>query len=134
MVQFIDVDPAELQGHREGRRGRVSYPILKSFLETGKPAAQLDRTGMQQSLMSLTSCLTSYIKSHELPIKLLQRRGQLFLVRLDIDADGNPIEGWQKVSHTTDGHKGHLEDVPATPLDANEVSRRFTLEHNQVTK
>ena len=48
MVKFIDIDPDEIPRFSEGRRGRVSYPILKSFLETGKILVMLDRTGIQQ--------------------------------------------------------------------------------------
>ena len=95
MVQFIQVSPEDIDvlNFRESHRGRVSYPILKSFLETGMELAQLDRTGMQQSLQSLTSALGSYIRSHELPIKLFMRRGEIFFARTDIDpATGKPSE------------------------------------------
>jgi hypothetical protein len=89
MVKFVDVDPDEVNV-REAHRGRVSYPILKAFLETGAAIKQLDRTGMQQGLMALSSSLGAYIRSHELPIRIMQRKGEIILVRTDLDEHGNP--------------------------------------------
>lgn len=88
MVKFIDIDPDEIPRFSEGRRGRVSYPILKSFLETGKILVMLDRTGIQQSLQNLNSSMNSYIRSHDLPIKLFTRSGQLYLMRTDSNEQG----------------------------------------------
>lgn len=124
MVQFIDVDPKDVPNHREGRRGRVSYPILKSFLETNKYIVQLDRTGMQQSFQSLYSCLGNYIKSHDLPIKLFSRSGELYLMRTDIDEEGNPVD---QLAHerATEGRIGTERDMEPVPLDAGEVEKRF---------
>lgn len=133
MVQFVDVDPEDIPNVREGRRGRVSYPILKSFLETGKYVAMLDRTGMQQSFQSLYSSLTAYIRSHNLPIKIFSRRNQIYLMRLDIDADGNPIENWQDVA-TTEGHLATEVDLPPVEITSEEVAKRFEQERKQVTK
>ena len=133
MVKFVDVDPNDVPNFREGRRGRVSYPILKSFMETNKHLAMLDRTGIQQSLQSLSSCLTAYIRNHELPIKMFTRSGQIYLMRLDFDEDGNLIENWNQ-EQATEGRKGIDRNMEAVPLDASEVSRRFEEEKGAVTK
>lgn len=133
MVKFVDVDPEEIPNHREGRRGRVSYPILKSFLETNKYVAMLDRTGMQQSLQSLYSSLRAYIVSHELPIKIFSRQGQIYLMRLDIDEEGNFIEGWQ-LERASDGRIGMERDAESKPLTSDEVAERFEDEKGKVTK
>jgi hypothetical protein len=90
MVRFLEVDPDDVPNVRDAHRGRVSYPILKGFLETGMAVAQLDRTGIQQSLMSLSSSLGAYIRNHELPIRLFQRKGEIFLARTDLDDDAKP--------------------------------------------
>lgn len=116
MVRFIPVDPEEIDNTRQGRRGRVSYPILKTFMESGLPVAQLDRTGMQQKLQSLMSGLNYYINAHDYPVSMFIRRGELFFVRTDLDKDGNPISD-----------------------DAEEVSgdmavQKFELEKDQFTK
>lgn len=133
MVKFIDVNPDDVPNFREGRRGRVSYPILKSFMESGKHLAMLDRTGIQQSLQSLSSCLTAYIRNHELPIKMFTRGGQIYLMRLDFDEDGNLIEGWNK-ERATEGRGGLDRNMEAVPLDGDEVERRFKEEKGAVTK
>jgi hypothetical protein len=132
MVQFLDVDPDDIPNHREGRRGRVSYPILKSFLETDKYVVQLDRTGMQQSFQALYSCLNSYIRNHELPIRIFSRSGEIYLMRTDVDKDGNTIENDGLT--TTEGNAGALRDMEPVPLDGPEVERRYDEELNQTAK
>lgn len=122
MVKFIDVDPEDVPNIRESHRGRVSYPILKSFMETGKTLVMLDRTGMQNSLQSLTSCLTSYIRNHELPIKLFMRRGELYLCRMDLDDKGNPIT------------KEEPKEEEVSFVTPDEVEARFLEEKGQTTK
>lgn len=96
MVKFepVDVDEFEneIKSAKKGHRGRVSYPLLKMFLESDLYMAKLDRTGMQQSLRGLYSCLRSYIENHDMPIKIRQRSGEIYLQRTDVDKDGNPID------------------------------------------
>jgi hypothetical protein len=125
VVKFIEVDPEDVPNVRESRRGRVSYPILKSFMETGKPLVQLDRTGMQQGLQALTSSLGAYIRNHEMPIKLFQRNGQLYLLRLDLNDDGTPNPDWNR--KPDDG-----ADAPF--VDEDEVDARFEQEKDLTTK
>ncbi len=136
MVQFVDIDPEQLMGHREGRRGRVSYPILKSFMETKKKAAMLDRTGMQQSLVSLNSCLNSYIKSHRLPVRVVQRSNQIYLLRRDLDENGefDPNWKWDDEEIATEGRPGIESHVAPVPLNAAEVKSRAAIEKKKVTK
>lgn len=127
VVKFTQIDATEIDNMRTGRRGRVSYPILKGFLETGFFLAQLDRTGLQQSMQSLSSSLNAYIKSHEMPIKMFQRTGELYLMRLDIDENGVEIPNWQGVV-----------DVDLTenikPINPEEVAARFAEEKGKTTK
>lgn len=139
MVKFVDVDPNELEMFSERRRGRVSYPILKSFLETNKYCVMLDRTGMQQSMMSLNSCLNTYIKNHDLPIKIVNRRGQIYLLRLDIDSEGNTIEDWREqiaggTGAMVDGNTATEQHIEPLPITDKEVKKRFAIEKNKVTK
>lgn len=96
MVKFVPIDPNDVSDVRYSRRGRVSYPILKQFLETGEFLVRLDRAGMEQSVQSLSSSLRSYIINHKLPIKMFQRGGEIHLMRLDINEDGDPVEDWEK--------------------------------------
>ena len=130
-MQLIPVDPSEIPNFRESHRGRVSYPLLKTFLESNMYLAMIDRTGMQQSLQSLSSCLTSYIRSHDLPVKLFTRMGQIYLARLDMDEAGNVDPNWKE---TRDREKLALEAAEATPITADEVAIRFAEEKDKVAK
>jgi len=124
MVKFIEVAPEELAVFRTPHRGRVSYPILKGFLETGMFLAQVDRTGMQQGLQAMTSTLGAYVRNHDMPIKVFNRKGEVFLMRLDINEKGEPIPDWNKKEI----------DPNAKPIDAKEVAQRFAEEKDKTTK
>lgn len=128
MVKFVKVDPNEITDVSMTHRGRVSYPILKGFLETGDYAVMIDRTGMQQSLMSLHSTLRAYTINHEMPIKVFMRKGEIYLMRLDIDKDGNAIEDWKSKG---DGPLAGMEPRKITP---REVAARFSEEKHKTTK
>ena len=125
MVKFNEISPEEIDNMRRGRRGRVSYPILKGFLETGFFLAQLDRTGLQQSMQSLSSSLGAYVRSHDLPIKLFQRQGELFMMRLDVDENGEEIPDWQDVAE--------LDSAPV-PITSEVVQKRYDEEKGKTTK
>ncbi|SRR6266496_684971 len=94
MVKFVPVDPSEIPNFHQGRRGRVAYPIIKAFMESNAVVAKLDRSslaeGTNRSLMSLTTGLSTYIKNHDLALKVFQREGEIYLARLDLNADGTP--------------------------------------------
>lgn len=128
MVKFIDVDPNKIDDASFTHRGRVSYPILKAFLETGKYVVQLDRTGMQQSFQGLYSSLNSYIRNHRLPVKLLSRGGQLMLMRLDIDPKGNPIPDWEEKQLMT------LVQEDTEEITDEVIDKRFEQEKDKVGK
>jgi len=139
MVKFIDVDPSEISNFVGGRRGRVSYPILKSFLETGKTLVKLDRTGIQQNLQSLTSSLNAYVKSHNLPVKIFQRQGELYLARTDTDDAGNAaminldtVPRYVEPIGQAPQELLDAEDIPG--VDDHEVEVRFNKEKGRVTK
>jgi len=141
-MKLVPVNPDDFPDIREGRRGRVSYPLLKSFLETNERLVMVDRTGMQQSMQGLTSCLGSYIRSHGLPIKLITRSGQIYLARTDIDSETNEIasqgtiEDYSKAVRAPGGSSNvvEIEHPGATPINASEVKTRFAVEKDQVGK
>ncbi len=140
MVKFVEVDPDEVPNFRESHRGRVSYPILKSFLETGMTLVKLDRTGVQQSLQSLNSSLGAYVRNHELPVKIFNRMGEIYLMRTDTGEDGKAapvdIHKFNKnktpVGVAPDELKVDIESLPG--VDDDEVDKRFATEKGQVTK
>lgn len=138
MVKFVPVSPEEVPNIREGRRGRVSYPILKSFLETGVVLARLDRTGMQQSAQSLNMCLNQYIRNHDLPIEMFTRSGEIYLGRTDLDDDGNilerpmPRDGSLPKALLPEPEDYNEDDVK--PVNLEEALSRFETEVGQTTK
>lgn len=129
MVKFIDVDPNEIDDLKQVARGRVSYPLLKTFLETGKYVVIVDRTGMQQSLQGLLQSLRSYIRAHNLPIKPFVRKSQLLLMRLDIDKNGNPDPSWVGSIGLPEPDAGE-----ETEINEEEIARRFEVEKHKATK
>jgi hypothetical protein len=142
MVKFIDVDPDDIPNFRESHRGRVSYPILKSFLETGKVLVQLDRTGIQQSTQSLSSSLNAYIRNHNLPVKMFMRMGKIYLMRTDADDEGNveaaTVSDFDRpdkrpqVGVAPDDLRDQMDDIPG--VDDDEVDERFQEEKGATTK
>jgi len=133
MVKFVEVDPATIATQREGRRGRVSYPLIKGFMEAGIKVAKLDLTGLNKNPMYLRSVLTSYIRSHKLPIKLFSAGGDLHLMRLDMDNAGNIDPNWVAEETATEGG-GQLRNMEPTPITPEEVASRFNIEKGQITK
>ncbi len=138
-MKWKAVAPDEIPNFRESHRGRVSYPLLKTFLETGLVVAQLDRTGIQQGLQSLNSCLGAYIRSHNLPIRIFNRQGEIYAARTDVDEETglpNPLyNNIAKVPHSGDiVGKAPVNITDAPVIDAAEVIDRFGVEKNQVTK
>jgi hypothetical protein len=127
-MKFNQVGAEDIPNIRQGRRGRVSYPIIKGFLETGYFLAELDLTGVQQSQTALRSSITAYISSHDMPIKVFSRQGKMYMMRLDIDENGKEIENWQA---NQDGDSATAE---AVPVDPKEVAKRFAEEKGQTTK
>jgi len=131
MVQFVEVAPEDIPNLRETHRGRVSYPIIKGFMETGLACVKLDRTGMQQNIQYLTSVLGAYIRNHNLPIKTFVRQGEMYLLRKDLNADGSENPNWKEEEQSKSG------EIPvgvATPINAETVTERFEAEQNLTTK
>lgn len=135
MVNFVDVNPADIDTSRSGRRGRVSYPIIKAFMERNVKLSKLDLTGLDKNPQYLRSVLNSYINSHDMPIKIFQANGDMHLMRLDLNNDGTPNPDWNKDGlKTTEGAAGHERDRPVVPLDGAEIDTRFREEVGKSTK
>lgn len=138
-MRLVAVNPEDVPNLRDSHRGRVSYPILKSFMESGQVCVMLDRTGIQQSLAGLSSCLTAYIRTHNLPIKMFTRGGQIYLLRLDLNADGTPNPDYKapdsslKASPTaSDDLQEQFERIEV--VNAESIEARFNEEKGKATK
>lgn len=94
MVEQIPLTDEELEkllaGGRGMRRGRVSYPILKMFIESGHKAVKLDIEGTKA--YSRAQMLRQYAKEHNLPVKILVRQKQLYLVKAEEFPEEEPEE------------------------------------------
>lgn len=135
MVTFTQVDPADLDTSRLGRRGRVSYPLLKSFMEANIKLAKLEMKDFNKNPAYLRSVLTAYINSHNLPIKIFSAQGDLHLMRLDLNNDGSPNPHWEEENQkTTEGAAGHERNLEAVPITGEEVDRRASEERGKKTK
>lgn len=135
MVKFVPVDPKDIDTSRSGRRGRVSYPLIKGFMESGHKVVKLDLTGLNKNPQYLRSVLTSYIRTHNMPIKIFSAGGDLHLMRLDLNNDGTPNPDWQAENpDTTEGAAGHERNMEPTPLNSEEVQKRFAQEKGQSLK
>lgn len=122
MVKFVDIDPAEIDTSRGGRRGRVTYPIIKAFLEREVKVSMLDLSDSPRTPNSMRAGLDNYVKGHKLPIKVFTAGGQVHLMRLDLDNDNNKIPWQPEDGDTSDpDNLAHLE---ATPLNAKSVKKR----------
>lgn len=133
MVKFIDIDPKDIDTTRLGRRGRVSYPIIKAFMERQSKVSKLDLSDLDKNPAYVRSVLSAYVKSHDMPIQIFSAGGDLHMMRLDLDNDNKPIP-WTPGSETTEGASGAEEDVKAEPINAAEVKRRSRKEKGQSTK
>lgn len=130
MARFTEVDPKAFPDSRDARRGRVYYPIVKEFMETGFGIGKLDRAGMKQTPYQLYAGLTHHIKQHRLPIKIVTRQAEIYMIRIDVDDEGNIDPNWKP-----DDMPAELPpptDVPQ--LDADEVLSRFEEERDLSTK
>ncbi len=129
-MRLIPVNPADLDTTRLGRRGRISYPLLKQFLEMNQKLCKIDMTGLDKNPAYLRSVLQSYITSHNLPIKIFSVHGDLHLMKLDEEEVAEIADG----GRATEGTGGPLRNEPAVPLTKGEVQKRFRTEKGKVTK
>jgi hypothetical protein len=132
MVKFVDIDPKDIDTARAGRRGRVSYPILKAFMERQTKVSKLDLTGLNKNPAYLRSVLQAYVTTHKMPIKVFSANGELHLMRLDLDNDHKPID-WSPDIRATEGGGDEI-NMDAVPLDDDEVDKRFEDEKSESTK
>ncbi len=134
MVKFVDINPKDIDTARIGRRGRVSYPILKAFLERNTKVCKLDLTGLDKNPTYLRSVLDAYAKNHKMPIKVFSANGEIHLMRLDLDNDNKIIKDWDASLETTEGAAGLERDLEPVAIDATEVTKRGKQEKGKTTK
>ena len=126
MVNLVPVDIAKVgTTPRAGRRGRVSYPIIKAFLESGHIVVKVDPASTDKDPAYLRSVLNSYVTRHKIPVKLFSEAGELHLMRIDLTAEGEIDPDWvAEVDVPTEGATGSLRDLEAKPITPDVVVAR----------
>jgi hypothetical protein len=107
-------------------------------MESGHLVVKLDLEGSQQTTVALRSMLTAYIKSHDLPVTVFQRDGDMYLARLDKEMmeDGTiiDIEDWRAPVASKGTGSGSQVNAEPTPISMTEVNKRYEEERSQLTK
>lgn len=125
-IKMIDVDPNELEMVREGRKGRMCYPIVKTFLDSDKVLVKLDISETGKTFNSLYTSLNGYCNNHDVPVKVFSKNQEIYLMRLDRDKDGKEIANWKEIKAKKDDTvKITQEDVkPTETLDGKTVKAK----------
>ncbi len=89
MVKFTDVDPKSIEGTSQGSG---SGSILAAFMERKKKLSKLELTDKDKTPMHFRAALGAYVTSHEMPIKVSMKHGDVYLMRTDLDDDNKPIK------------------------------------------
>jgi hypothetical protein len=97
-MKFEPIEPQELEKSFESRRGRVSYPIIKGFMETGQYAAKVNFEDPSRKPATMYILLKSYVANNDVPVKVLLRKNRVILVRLDINEKGDKIDNWKELN------------------------------------
>lgn len=133
-MKLVPVEPDKIPDLQMRRRGRVSYPILKQFMESKSPASMIDRTGIQQSMQGLYSCINSYARSHGMPVKCFSRDGELYLLRLDLNGDGTPNLDYKPADSASSGQYKGGEEGPAEDITDDVIDKKFEKEKGNALK
>ena len=70
----------ELLNTKRGRSGRVAWAILKQFEESGLSEGRLETNRPARSIIPT---LRHYIKAHKLNYEVRQRRGKVFIMKVE---------------------------------------------------
>ena len=92
MNRFAPVNEEELETVSVKARTRISGELLQEFLNSGHSIAKLDRGGITSTLASLSSSLRSYIASHQVPVRLIIRKSEIYFVRTDRNEEEDPTD------------------------------------------
>lgn len=132
-MKLVPVEADKIPDLQMRRRGRVSYPILKQFMESNSVASMIDRTGVQQSMQGLNSCINAYAKNHNMPVHCFSRDGELYLLRLDLNGDGSPNPDYKPENERAGQFKGG-EAGPAKDITDEIIEERSKTDGKNATK
>jgi len=94
---MVDIKPITdeerelLEKRGRGMRGRISYPIIKMFMESGLDVARIEPSE-GQTITSLMASLKHYIQAHNMPLEVLKRRNSVYLRhKQDLEKTAKPL-------------------------------------------
>lgn len=95
-MELVPVAAEDVKSVEASRRGRVSLPILQAFIDSGQFMSQVSVE--KSRVPSLFAALRAYVTKpeHGMPVRVFLRNGELYLARLDKNADGTPNKDWAK--------------------------------------
>ena len=100
MVKFVEVKPEDVKKVESKARGRFTAPILQEFLESNLYMVKIDRKNdpvlSKRPLMSIYTGIGQTARKHQMPVRVQQVDGEIFLSRLDKTPDGQPIPDWKE--------------------------------------
>ena len=110
---FKEVDIADIPGASGGTTGRVSFPLISAFMDSGLKAAEIDPTVIDydKPIKALQSNLRYYARVHRLPLVCHLIDGTLYLIRSDLN-DGFTPE-WQVKEEKQAAKKAAREQLNA---------------------
>jgi len=116
MVKFERVKEDEVVATQRKMQGKVSYPLLKAFIEANMHMAKVSSEELAKEFKrkpgNLAMTLRQYARKHEMPVDVVVRNNTLYFIRLDIDKEGQKIEDWKsKAFPTVDTQEVSEEDI-----------------------
>jgi hypothetical protein len=100
MVKFVEVKPEDIKKVEGKARGRFTAPILQEFLESNLYMVKIDRKNdpvlSKRPLMSIYTGLGQTVRKHQMPIRVQQVDGEIFLSRIDRTPEGKEIPDWKE--------------------------------------
>ena len=81
MVNFREVSPEDFPEIKN--RSRIAYPIITEFMNSELDAAMVNREKVGKSTASIYASISFYVKNNDVPVKILSRNGETYIVRLE---------------------------------------------------
>jgi hypothetical protein len=92
-IDFTPIDPSEFRSVERVARPSPAYLLIMNFMKSGQYAATPPAALNLPSRVAIN--VTTYARKHLVPVRALAKGERLLFQRLDIDANGQPIENWQ---------------------------------------
>jgi hypothetical protein len=131
MDLFEPVEIDDIPANQGGANGRVSFPLVKAFMDSGLASAKLNREMIDENrtIKSLRGNIRYYVRQHKLPIMVHLVDGELYLIRTDMN-EGFKSE-WE-IQQDKDEAKMHrnnllktvIPSAPSVDLTDEEIERQ----------